>query len=85
MDASAITQNDPTAFLRPEASLGTTEVPKPMTTADLRQLTVSTGLRTVHEVLWGDALFDKYSNGQMERLMAQGATPALGNPVDVRE
>lgn len=56
-----------------------------MTTADLRQLTVSTGLRTVHEVLWGDALFDKYSNGQMERLMAQGATPALGNPVDVRE
>lgn len=85
MSASTTTGSDLTAFLRPEPSLHTTEVPKMSTTASLRELTVSSGLRTVHEVLWGDALVDNYTQGWVDRLIAQGAAPAPGNPVEVRE
>jgi hypothetical protein len=85
MEPMTTSTADPTAIPR-EASLGMTETLEPMTTtSSLRKLTVTSGLRTLHEVLWGDALFDKYTYRQLQNLAKQGATPAPGNAVDVRE
>jgi hypothetical protein len=46
---------------------------------------VTSGRRTLDEVLWGDSLFDPYTALQLERLADAGPSPAPGNAVEVRE
>lgn len=69
-----------------EPGLRPTELPdvKPLTT-NTRVLAVSSGLRTVNEVLWGDASFDPFTAIRFQQLAEAGATPARGNSVPVRE